>query len=322
MRIICVGAGSIGMLVTAKLAAAGADIVLITHTEQQAAHLNAGGLVLTEGENESVHDVPTASFEYIDTRGDRRWLDFDPDWVLLTVKQKHLTERLLAAVNGLMGKRGRLLCFQNGIGHVEKIASYVPIANIDLAVTTEGARKQSACKVAHTGWGTTWLGTADPAQSGQISQSMAEKAQKLMENMMNEAGFHTCLSNQMKEIVWNKLLINSVINPLTALLRIPNGELPATDRRRSLMRELLEEGIAVAEGSGVTTRENLWEQILEVCAKTAGNASSMLQDVSEGRRTEIDWINGAMLDAALKYGIPMPAHETIYKLVKAAEPEE
>lgn len=321
MRIICVGAGSIGMLVTAKLAAAGADIALIAHTERQAAQLNAGGLVLAEGERESVHNVPAASFEYIDSRGDRSWLDFEPDWVLLTVKQKHLTDRLLATVSGLLGRRGRLLCFQNGIGHVEKIASYVPIACIDLAVTTEGARKQSAAKVAHTGRGTTWLGTADPAQSG-ISQTAAEKAQKLMENMMNEAGFRTYLSNQMNEIVWNKLLINSVINPLTALLRIPNGELPATDRRRSLMRELLTEGIAVAEGSGVKTRENLWEQILDVCSRTAGNASSMLQDVTEGRRTEIDWINGAMLEAARKYGIPMPAHETIYKLVKAAEPEE
>jgi 2-dehydropantoate 2-reductase len=322
MKIVCIGAGSVGMLVTAKLAAAGADAALIARTERQASTLNDSGLTLQEGDNSKVLHVPVSSFERIDAQGGPEASDYRPDWVLLTVKQKHLSEPLLLSVSKLLGERGRLLCFQNGIGHVEKIARYVPLTNIDLAVTTEGARRESASRVVHTGSGTTWIGCADREAESRHSRPEAEIAQKLMEKTMNEAGFPTFLSNQMSEIVWNKLLINSVINPLTALLRIRNGELPATEHRRHLMRELMNEGIAVAKGSGVRTREDLWEQLLEVCAKTSRNESSMLQDVSEGRITEIEWINGAILDAARKGNIPIPVHETIYKLVKAAEPAE
>lgn len=322
MRIVCIGAGSVGMLVTAKLAAAGADVELIARTQRQASTLNECGLTLQEGVNEKVLRVPVKSFERIDATGGQERPDRRPDWVLLTVKQKHLSEPLLRTASKLLGERGRLLCFQNGIGHVEKIERYVPLANIDLAVTTEGARRESDSRVVHTGSGTTWIGCADRKAESGHSRPEAEIAQKLMEKAMNEAGFPTFLSNQMNEIVWNKLLINSVINPLTALLRIRNGELPATGQRRQLMRELMTEGIAAAEGSGVRTREDLWEQLLEVCAKTARNESSMLQDVSAGRATEIEWINGAIRDAARKGNIPTPAHDTIYKLVKAAQPAE
>ncbi|TMV46683.1 2-dehydropantoate 2-reductase [Paenibacillus mesophilus] len=322
MKIVCIGAGSVGLLVTAKLAAAGADVVLITRTEQQASALNESGLTLQEGDNAKVLHVPAASFERIDATGGQDMPDYRPDWVLLTVKQKHLSEPLLLTISKLLREQGRLLCFQNGIGHVDKIGRYVPPACIDLAVTTEGARRESASRVVHTGSGTTWIGCADRKDGSGDSRPEAEIAQKLMEKAMNEAGFPTFLSNQMKEIVWNKLLINAVINPLTALLRIRNGELPATGQRRQLMKELLREGIAAAEGSGVRTRDDLWEQVLEVCAKTARNESSMLQDVSAGRATEIEWINGAILDAARKGNIPAPTHDTIYKLVKAAQPAE
>jgi 2-dehydropantoate 2-reductase len=150
--------------------------------------------------------------------------------------------------------------------------------------------------------------------------AQADEWQKMMETQMNAAGFRTHLSNQMKGIVWNKLIINSVINPLTALLRIRNGELPLTEPRRQLMRGLLAEAREAAAGEGVPTRDDLWEQIVQVCANTAANSSSMLQDVAEGRKTEIAWINGAMIGLARLRGIPMPLHETICRLIEAAEP--
>lgn len=317
MKIVCVGAGSIGLLVTAKLAAAGVDIALVARTDEQAVILSESGLTLAEGETERTLAVPVRSFERLEAQGAERWPDGEPDWVLLTVKQQHVSERLLTAVRKIAG-RGRLLCFQNGIGHVGKIAAFVPPENIDLAVTTEGAKKLSASRVEHTGSGVTWIGPAARREA----DGQAAEAQKMMEKAMNEAGFRAFLSNQMEEVVWNKLLLNAVINPLTALTRLRNGELPATEARRRLMRELLEEGIALANGSGVNTRDDLWELLLDVCARTAGNVSSMLQDVSEGRKTEIDWINGAMLEAARAGNIPMPLHEAIYKLVKAVEPGE
>lgn len=321
MKIICLGAGSVGMLVTAKLAAAGKDVLLIARTERQAALLNESGLTLAERGAETVLPVRAKPFERPEGgAGDDNEVVETADWVFLTVKQQHLSDTLLGKLSSWLGDAGRLLCFQNGIGHVDKIAAHMPIDRIYLAVTTEGAKKLSPASVAHTGEGITRIGPAVLPEAGQISPQSADFAQKMLEKALNEAGFRTLLSNQMKEAVWNKLLMNAVINPLTALLRIRNGELLATEHRRRLMRQLLEEGIAVAKASGVEPGDGLWEQLSEICARTSANASSMLQDLSEGRSTEIDWINGAIIEAARRENVPSPLHETIYKLVKAAEP--
>ncbi|MDF2721670.1 MAG: 2-dehydropantoate 2-reductase [Paenibacillus sp.] len=311
MNIVCIGGGSIGLLLTAKLAAAGQQVMLVTHSQLQADALNGGGLTLQELDGSAAH-MPVTALSFEQASMDSMLLR--PDWILLAVKQKHVTEPLLAAVGRWLNGGGSLLCFQNGIGHVDKLAAYVPIDRLYVAVTTEGAKKLAADRVAHTGAGTTMIGPAGN------HAAQADEWQKMMETQMNAAGFRTHLSNQMKGIVWNKLIINSVINPLTALLRIRNGELPLTEPRRQLMRGLLAEAREAAAGEGVPTRDDLWEQIVQVCANTAANSSSMLQDVAEGRKTEIAWINGAMIGLARLRGIPMPLHETICRLIEAAEP--
>ncbi|MEF3305519.1 ketopantoate reductase family protein [Paenibacillus sp. GYB003] len=324
MNIACIGAGSIGMLVTAKLAAAGADVLLIAHTDEQASLLAGAGLTLVERDAEKTMQVRAISFERLKAPGERAGAGIEKngpfDWVLLTVKQKHIADSLLEPASRLLGDSGRLLCFQNGVGHVEAIERHVPRERLYLAVTTEGAKKLAPNRVAHTGSGITWIGPAQSGDRGQMSPPAEQKAQNLLQNALCEAGFRASLSNQMEEIVWNKLLINSVVNPLTALLRVRNGELPVGEHRIGLMRTLLDEGIAVATGAGIPTRDDLWEQLIDVCAKTADNASSMLQDLSDGRSTEIDWITGAIVRTGRRLRIPAPMHETIYRLVKAAEP--
>ncbi|PYI54598.1 ketopantoate reductase family protein [Paenibacillus flagellatus] len=322
MNIVCVGAGSIGMLAAAKLAAAGADVALVARTERQAALLNGEGLALRQGDTETVCRVPAYSFERLAEDRLPERLE-GADWIMLTVKQQHLSEPLLALLGAMAAGNGggRLLCFQNGIGHAERLSRFVHPSRLFLAVTTEGAKKLSGREVAHTGAGSTWIGPAFGNDEPGTASPEIDNAQKKAVKTLNEAGFRTFPSNQMMEIVWNKLLINAVVNPLTALLRVRNGELLATERRIGLMRRLLDEGTAVAKACGIPVRDDVWEQIVDVCAKTADNASSMLQDVSSGRPTEIDWINGAIVERARRFGIPVPVHETVCDLVKASVPE-
>lgn len=320
MKIVCVGAGAIGLLLASRLRLAGADITLVCRTAEQAKLIETDGIRLTEPNGETIVRLAAYSAD----RPDRipETSSGCPDWVLLAVKQKHITDQLLLLVKKLAGPEGRLLCFQNGIGHVERIMPYIKEDRIYLAVTTEGARKLSPNAVAHTGVGMTRIGPCadDPSQSDNFRESIGHSQQKMVDEMLNKAGFRSSMSNQMNTHVWNKLLINSVINPLTALLRIPNGELPRNEHRLELMRGLLQEGVRAAEAVGVRTADNLWEQILEVCRNTAANSSSMLQDLSAGRSTEIDWINGEIWRAAVARGVTAPTHRLIYSLVKAAEP--
>jgi len=115
------------------------------------------------------------------------------------------------------------------------------------------------------------------------------------------------------------LLVNSVINPLTAVLGVPNGRLIESEHLLRLMRRLADEAVALARTVGVSVRDDFWDQLTAVCRNTATNDSSMLQDVRQGRETEIEWINGAMLRIAGTCGVSMPTHRTVYDMVKALE---
>lgn len=316
MQIWCVGAGAMGMLIAGKLAAAGQPVLLVTRTAEQAEAIRREGLTITAGgrrERATVHVCPFGELK--SGRGETLPA---PEWLLLLVKQRHLTGEMLQALPRWADSGTRIVCFQNGVGHAELLAGTMLAHRIDLAVTTEGAKKSSATEVAHTGSGTTWIGPAFPSPVGEPIEP-ARNPQKKLADLLNQAGFDVSLSNNMKEIVWNKLLVNAVINPLTALLRVRNGVLPANGYSLQLMRALYDEAAAVARRLGIGLRPDLWEHILQVCRNTAENASSMLQDVSAGRETEIEWINGAIVRHAERAGVPVPVNETVYRMVRALE---
>jgi 2-dehydropantoate 2-reductase len=110
-----------------------------------------------------------------------------------------------------------------------------------------------------------------------------------------------------------------VINPLTAILQVTNGVLPELPAALTLMRTLYEEAKELADKLNITLAPDLWEQLLAVSRLTAHNRSSMLQDVQSRRRTELDSITGGLLAKAREAGVRLPAHETVYALVRSIE---
>lgn len=317
MNILIVGAGSLGMMMAGKLTGkSGHYVQLVTRTAKQSRIMTAEQLQIEEEGRESLVRVSCYSFEEAalsvsdDSSGFPDW-----DWIFLMVKQIHIDEALMRYIQNIIGKRTMLLCFQNGIGHVEKLTSFISPEKIMLAVTTEGVKKTAGNRVVHTGTGSTWIGRAvNQADGSHKAENMLQKLVKFMKN----AGFPTFLSNNMESLVWNKLIINAAINPLTAILRIRNGELLSPERM-SLMRILYDEAKHIAESKGIATAPDLWEQLLSVCRKTAANSSSMLQDILEHRCTEIDYINGSIISAAKDMKIQVPTHQAIYYIVKAME---
>jgi 2-dehydropantoate 2-reductase len=310
VNILIVGAGSLGMLFAGKLSVQGtAEVNLLTHTQRQAEAIGGEGLTIIEGEREEQAKTPCASFEGTHA-AEANW-----DWVFLTTKQTHLDASLAQYVAGLM-QRGdtRLLCFQNGTGHVERLEEAgIARSQTHLAVTTEAAKKLSDNRVAHTGRGTTALGSADPSEDG-------AKAVRELSAILENAGFRTELAEDINAVILRKLLINSIINPLTAIAGIKNGELLGSDHYIELMAALYDEAYDVLKRSGLKgSREELWESVLQVCRNTAANSSSMLQDLAAGRETEIDWINGSVIRMAREAQRSVPVHETVYRLVKGME---
>jgi 2-dehydropantoate 2-reductase len=119
-------------------------------------------------------------------------------------------------------------------------------------------------------------------------------------------------------LLWGKLVINAAINPLTALLRVPNGEILKRPTARSLMVSVAREAAAVAVAQGIRLPYPDPVVATETIARrTANNRSSMLMDVERGAPTEIDAICGAVIRAGEQVGVPTPANLTVWQVVKA-----
>jgi len=304
MRIDVVGAGSLGLLLAGSLAGVpAARVRVVARTSEQAADLARDGVAVAGLDGrERVAPVDGACFCDADgTAG-------EADWTLLATKQTHWDDALVRFAVRAAAAGSRLLLFQNGVGHREKLAAAgADPERLHLAVTTEGAAKTSARSVAHTGAGRTVVGGGD-----------LEPLEKIAA-LLREAGFVTDVARDIERHVWRKLLVNSIINPLTAVLRVENGALPSSPHYLELMRSLHDEALAALPDLGLEDPEEAWRQVLTVCEKTAANRSSMLQDVLAGRRTEIDYITGAVLQRAKASGVRAPTHAALYRMVKGIE---
>lgn len=118
---------------------------------------------------------------------------------------------------------------------------------------------------------------------------------------------------------WVKLVVNACINPITALLRVPNDYLLRSKELELVVRRVAEEVYAIASRMGVELPGDPVAEVFRVAEGTAGNISSMLSDVLACRKTEIDFINGAVVKLGEKLGIPTPYNEVLYYLVKSLE---
>ena len=315
MNIHIIGAGSLGLLYAGKLAASGCGVTVWCRSEEQASKLRASGITIEEIEGKPQTVAPHA-FSV------RAWDAFaesgaaaDADYLFLMLKQQGIEEMAREVLAPFGHHRRNLICFQNGTGHLERLRELLPMWKLYAAITTEGAKRTSSSSVLHAGHGTTTIGKMMPAASFIGATSREDHEIELVKEL-NRAGFEALLSNEMDEMIYRKLLMNAVINPLTALWRIPNGALLSSHERVGLMKQLYHEGILVYEAAGIPYGNKLWEWIVSVCQSTSGNTSSMLKDVMDGRTTEVAWINGSIVQLGHKYGVSVPKHELITQLIE------
>jgi len=314
-RIAVLGGGAIGMLLVARLALSGQDVRLWTRTAEQAQIVREQGLewqALPPGEPKQVR-LPAEAFDQVTVS--------DADAVIVALKQTALTEGMLRRISQAVANDAALLLLQNGVGHMERLSSALPGRPLLAAVTTEGAFRAGIASVRHTGEGDTWIGSwPSPSLLEPILADRSHLAALKLKQMMKKAGFSAFLSNDIRKRILRKLLINAVINPLTALWRIRNGELTASPDRLAAMQALFRETVHILRlhgGLRETSDSQLWKSVLGVCAATAANRSSMLQDVLAGRETEIEAMNGAICRIAADAGVPAPWNEAVTTLVKA-----
>ncbi|WP_028595834.1 ketopantoate reductase family protein [Paenibacillus assamensis] len=308
-----IGGGALGLMFTARLLQHGEQIRLWTRTSEQAEELRQKGLFLIDRKGvqqhyPNIHAYPLDEAERVLKRSN------EPIKRLgLFIKQTSFTDAFMKQLAVLpVEKVSSVLCFQNGIGHDEKLKQLFSENMLAMAVTTEAAKRTSSYEVTHTGDGETWLGNAIDPNNDEV---------RVWCNLFKEAGFQAFVSNNIEDNIYRKLIVNAVINPLTALLRLRNGELLHSEKRLQLMREVFEEVIAIYRLQGIPVHaDEAWDNLIRVCSATASNTSSMLADVLAERTTEIDAITGQLLRIADAHQYHSPAQTYLYRSIQALDP--
>lgn len=302
MDIAIIGAGAMGSLYGYYLAKGGYRVTLIDPWEEHVRAINDKGLSLVVD-----HEPEKRVFlQALLSPGTMH----QQDLVIFFVKSYHTAQAVVEA-RSLVGPKTVVLTLQNGLGNAEIIKNALGDNNLLAGTTAHGATVLGPGKIRHAGVGETVIGV--PGGGGtQGADGMAA--------VFNGCGLETRVSADIDSIIWGKLLINAAINPLTALLNILNGELFRQEHTREMVAMLVSEATEVAAGKGISLPyADPLGKVKSVSEHTAQNRSSMLQDRDRGRRTEIDFINGAIALEGQKAGIPVPCNTLITLLIKALE---
>lgn len=276
------GAGSLGSLWATRLARSGQQVKLILRNEQRLEdYRQAGGLTLIESTQQSFWPLKAEVAT-----------EKTPIQRLVVACKAYDAEPAVRQLASRLAPTAELILLQNGMGSQQAISSLLPQRHCLFASTTEGAYRPKDFQVVHAGNGFTWLGSATdrPAPSWLP--------------LLEKAGLDVRWTPQILGKLWRKLAINCAINPLTVLHDCRNGELlEHRDDVLALCNELTE----LLEACGQTDAAiDLHSEVLRVITATAQNFSSMQQDVSHRRRTEIHFMLGYACHAAGMHGLTLP----------------
>jgi len=229
--------------------------------------------------------------------------------ILICVKCYQINQVIQEISPHLKSDTKIILC-HNGMGVLDNESlSLLNEKTVLTLLTTHGSLKTSLSSLKHTGLGQSDLGL----YQGNITASDKNK----LIQYFNTAIPSTTWCENIKEKQWLKLAINGVINPITAIYDIDNGQVLA-DRFSCIINEVLHEVITVAQYEGINFNfSSLREVVLQVADKTAKNSSSMRCDVQAKRDTEITHINGYIQKLGIKYKIKTPTNDNLIAQIQA-----
>ncbi|MCJ1907153.1 ketopantoate reductase family protein [Planococcus ruber] len=284
MEFAVVGAGAIGMLMACLLKDAGEEVLLMPKTEKQAKEIETVGIL----KDHKLYRIPAITeFQLI-----------SPDtYILLAVKYDALLE--LVPVISRECPDNPLIFLQNGMLHLELIEE-MPHQQIALGSVEHGALKVGPTEIKHTGLGT-------------VKFALARGAATTFKPLAGIQGFQSGWVENADQLLFRKVLLNCLINPLTALMEIKNGELLTNYHAYELLKNLYTElYLAFPEIEKLLP----FEEVTALCASTSTNTSSMLADKLAKRKMELDTI---LLYTMRRSKLELPLLKTLYNLLKATE---
>ncbi|MCU1764803.1 putative 2-dehydropantoate 2-reductase [Pseudomonas protegens] len=276
------GAGSLGTLWATRLARAGLPVRLILRDAARLqAYQAAGGLTLVEQGQSSLLAIPGETST-----------SSAPIQRLLLACKAYDAEAAVASIAPRLTPGAELILLQNGLGSQDAVAARVPQARCIAASSTEGAFRDGDWRVVFAGHGYTWLGDS------------GHPTPPIWLDELSASGIPHEWSTQILTRLWRKLALNCAINPLTVLHDCRNGGLQQHHCEVATLCAELSELLQCCGQPAAA--QNLQQEVERVILATAANYSSMHQDVSNGRRTEISYLLGYACEAAARHRLQLP----------------
>jgi 2-dehydropantoate 2-reductase len=303
MKIAIAGSGAMGCRFGSMLFEAGNDVLLVDGWPNHVEAINNKGLEIVNEKGTYIQGI-TASFPH-EARG-------EVDLLIVFTKAMQ-TDFMVHSCKHLISEETRVLTLQNGIGNIETLEKYVSKDRLIAGVTTFGTELIGPGKIQALGSGIVQIMQVDGEETNEI-QTIA--------NVMNEAGMNVEISSEVFVSIWNKVAFNCVLNTLCTLMKNTVGAVGSYSEIEEVIIEIVDEIVLVAHAENVLIEKN---EIVNMIMKVfdpfmAGNhLPSMLQDMENGRKTEIDYLNGAIVKKAELYQIPVPVNRLISHLIKMME---
>jgi 2-dehydropantoate 2-reductase len=296
-RVLVLGTGALGSLIAARLARGGAARVTIAGTWAEGLEAIArDGITVEEETRRWSARVETACLSDTGTA----------DFVLVLAKSRSTTAVAGVAARAL-APGGRIVTLQNGLGNREILARVAGQDRVAVGVATLGATLLAPGRI-----------RAFPGRIT-IGATSVPTLARLLE-AFEAAGIPIETTDDIDRVLWQKLAVNCAINPPSALLGLPNGALLASNESRARMAAAAREVATVAAARGIALEADPSALAFEVAAATAGNRSSMLQDLDRGAPTEIDALCGAVVMEGRRLGVATPVNESLWRAVREREP--
>ena len=300
MLVYIAGSGAMGCRFGYQLSKINHEVILLDNWEEHIEAIRENGLKVTGDVEETVH-LPIMK----PTEATR-----EADFIILLTKADQLP-KMLRDIKPIIGPTTMVLSLLNGLGHATTMRRYVPDECIMVGVTMWLA-------------GLKGPGHAHLEGPGSISvQHILGDEQSVADiiEMLNEAGLNVTYDNHVVSAIWQKACVNGVMNPTCTILDCTIGELFGTEAGLNLVQGIFKEFIAVAksEADGID-EEAIWKYVIDASKKASNHYPSMHQDlVQYGRKTEIDYLNGAVVFKGKRAGIPTPYCQMITDMIHAKE---
>ena len=294
LKFAVMGAGAVGCYYGSMLALAGHPVVLVARPQHVDAIALAGLRLQTQTFDKQVQ--LKASLDASAVAG--------ADVVLLCVKSSD-TEAAGRLMQPFLRADALIVCLQNGVDNAERLRSVLPQHTVGAAVVYVATEMAGPGHVIHKGRGDLVM---DELPSGAaLAQALAA------------AGVPTHISGNVRGELWAKLILNCAYNAVSAIAQLPYGKTVSSLGVQDVMRDVVAECLAVADADGVHVAGDVHAAVARLASSMPSQSSSTAQDLARGKPTEIDFLNGFIVQRGIALGIATPANRVLWALVKLLE---